>query len=544
LVQDLLLIQDLVWDVSHIGNFVTWTLLRVNQMNRPLGTWKLIALAIALGTPIGYWISSGTTSSGSNAYAMQLAEAQVARSGLEQNASVASADQLSKVFRDVSKSLKPSVVSIKNIVERSNVRPRGRGRSMPGLPPELEQFFGGSPFGGVPMDGFEDQSEMTGKKRVENGLGSGVIVRQDGYILTNNHVVAGASVLEVVLSDDRTFEAKVIGTDERTDLAVLKIDTTGLVTANLGNSSSMEVGDWVIAIGSPFGLAQTVTTGIVSATNRNDQGITLYDNFIQTDAAINPGNSGGPLLNLRGEVIGINTAIASRSGGYNGICFAVPSNTAKRILDDLISRGKVIRGFIGVQPATMTPAIAERFSLPSDLKGAFLVSVNKSMPAELAGLREKDVITAINGMPITSDSAMRRAIGEMKPGSVARITYFRDGKSRDVNVQVDELDEKRIADSMPVIDVFGMSVGEVSPETQQEYGLESGQGVEIKSVNRSSPFFRTLPAGVVVLSVGGKKVNSPREFEEALEAARKTGVIRMNVRDAESDKSIQFQLNR
>ena len=508
-------------------------------MNRPLDAWKLCALSLLFGAPIGYWLASSPTATNSPVYAQQVVDAQSAKNGLELSASVASADQLSKVFRDVSKSLKPSVVSIKNIVEQ-RIR-TGRSRGNMSLPPELEQFFGPQ---SNDLDSDSPGSEIK-RGRVANGLGSGVIVREDGYILTNNHVVKGASVLEVVLSDDRKMEAKVIGTDERTDLAVLKIDATGLVAAKLGSSGDMEVGDWVIAIGSPFGLAQTVTAGIVSATNRNDQGITLYDNFIQTDAAINPGNSGGPLLNLRGEVIGINTAIASQSGGYNGICFAVPSDTAQRVLSDLIAKGRVTRGFIGVAPETLTPELALQLSLPADLRGALVTTVTKNMPADKAGIKRGDVITAINKIPVVSGSDMRRAIGESKPGSQVRVTIMRDNKLSDLLVQVSELDEKALAASVDSREILGIQVGEVSEETREEFGLSVGEGVEVRGVNRRSPLATRIPPGVVILSVNGKKVNSVEEFAETVERAvtdNSSGQIKMVIRDAESDKMLQIRI--
>lgn len=502
-------------------------------MNRPLEFWKLCVLSLVFGAPIGYWLASSPTATHSSVYAQQIVDSQTAKGGLELNTSVASADQLSKVFRDVSKSLKPSVVSIKNIVEQ-RVR-TGRSRGGLGLPPELESFFGPQL---NDLDG-ESLGGETDRGRVDNGLGSGVIVREDGYILTNNHVVKGASVLEVVLSDDRKMEAKVVGTDERTDLAVLKIEATGLVAAKLGKSSSMEVGDWVIAIGSPFGLAQTVTAGIVSATNRNDQGITPYDNFIQTDAAINPGNSGGPLLNLRGEVIGINTAIASRSGGYNGICFAVPSDTAQRVLDDLISKGRVTRGFIGVAPETLTPKIAEQLSLPLDLKGALVTMVTRNMPADKAGIKRGDVITAIDNNPVISGSDMRRAIGESKPGSKVKVTIMRDNRLKNFTVQISELDEKALAASAESREILGIQVGEVSAETREEFGLSVGEGVEVRGVNRRSPLATRIPPGVVILSVNGTKVGSVEEFADAVEVAA-SGQIKMVIRDSESDKMLQI----
>ena len=506
-------------------------------MNRSLGTWKPLILTLVLGFPIGYWLFSNPPTPPSAVYAQQAVDAQQARGGLGSSNGIASADQLSRVFRDVAKSLRPSVVSIKNVVERSAIKSRG-SRSL-GLPPELEQFFG-KQFDGLNNES-DDGSEVP-KGRIQNGLGSGVIVRTDGYILTNNHVVEGASILEVELSDDRKFDAKVIGTDIRTDLAILKIEAKGLVAASLGNSGEMEVGDWVIAIGSPFGLTQTVTAGIVSATNRSDQGITKYDNFIQTDAAINPGNSGGPLLNMRGEVIGINTAIASRSGGYNGICFAVPSDTAKRVLDDLINKGRVTRGVIGIRPETLRSEMLEKLSLPAGTRGALVASVTKGLPAAKAGLKEGDVITAINGVAIISDSGMRRAIGETKPGTKVKVDYLRGGKRLEVTITVDELDDEALAAaSMETIDVFGVTVGIVSDEARDELGLKQGEGVEVKKVNRNSPLAAIIPPGVVILSINGKKIGTPVEFAELMEVAGKTGMIKMIIRDGEADKSVQLR---
>jgi serine protease Do len=512
-------------------------------MRSPMKGFKLVAVLAILAAPVAYWLSPSPSSvSPSSLYAQQLAESNQARLDLDPQL-LAHADALSRVFREVSKSVKPSVVSIKSLVER----PRN-SRGMRGLPPEFEQFFGdrfgpfgSSPFGTRPEE--ESEPEIPGGK-VQMGLGSGVIVRSDGYILTNNHVVEGAAELEVYLSDDTKFIAKVVGTDPRTDLAVLKIDASGLVAAPMGDSSKVEVGDWSIAIGSPFGLAQTVTAGIISATKRTDQGITPYDDFIQTDAAINPGNSGGPLLNLRGEIIGINTAIASRGGGYNGVCFAVPSNTASRVLSDLISSGKVSRGFVGIRPASVTPAIAQQLSLPENQKGALVEQVTKGMPAEKAGIRAGDLIVSIDGVDIKSDSAMRRAIGETKPGTTVKIRVLREGKTVDFPVTVAALDEQALAtsqqQSMETMERLGIAIDQVPTDIARRYGLRDGEGVIVIGVARKSRFIGVKP-GDVILSVNGNKTNSSDEFLEALGEVRQGAATTFVIRDAESERMITIR---
>jgi serine protease Do len=495
--------------------------------------YKLLALVMALSVPTGYWLFSQPSVVPSPAYARQLEDSKGARVQLEPEL-LAHADALSRVFREVSKSVKPSVVSIKALVERPRMQ-----RGFSGLPPEFEPFFGDR--FGQPQ---EDEGEFVPGDKVQSGLGSGVIVRSDGYVLTNNHVVQGAAELEVYLSDDTKYVAKVVGTDPRTDLAVLNIDATGLVAAPIGDSSKVEVGDWAIAIGSPFGLAQTVTAGIISATKRTDQGITPYDDFIQTDAAINPGNSGGPLLNLRGEIIGINTAIASRGGGYNGVCFAVPSNTASRVLGDLISSGKVSRGFVGIRPESVTPAIAKQLSLPENQKGALVASVTKGMPADKAGIRVGDVITLIDGVEIRSDSAMRRAIGETKPGTTVAIQVLRDGRKIEIPVMVAALDEEALAASeqqtMEAMKRMGIAVTEVPSEISKAYGLREGEGVVVTGVSRRGRFVG-INVGDVILSVNGTKTNSAEDFLAAVDEVRQGETMTLVVRDAESERMVKIR---
>jgi len=503
-------------------------------MHRPLRSWKLFLISFAVAGTVGYWLLSPPNVSPSPIYAQQLAESNQAKMQLDPEL-LAHAEALSRVFREVSKSVKPSVVSIKSLVDRPTA-----SRNLRGLPPEFEQFFGDR--FGIPMEPEEDIPSPGG--RVQAGLGSGVVVRSDGYILTNNHVVEGAAELEVYLSDDTKYVAKVIGSDPRTDLAVLKIEATGLVAASIGDSSKVEVGDWAIAIGSPFGLAQTVTAGIISATKRTDQGITPYDDFIQTDAAINPGNSGGPLLNLKGEIIGINTAIASRGGGYNGVCFAVPSNTAARVLADLISSGSVSRGFVGIRPAAVTPAIAQQLSLPENQKGALVEQVTKGMPAEKAGIRVGDVIISIDGVPITSDSAMRRAIGETRPGTTVQIKLIRDGRTLEIPVTVAALDEKALAASerqaSEMMQRLGIAIDVVPSDLARRYGLEEGEGVVVTGVARRGRFLG-VGVGDVILSVNGTKVNSPDEFLEIVGELRQGQAITLVIRNAESERMVTIR---
>ncbi|HYP82402.1 S1C family serine protease [Variovorax sp.] len=271
----------------------------------------------------------------------------------------------------------------------------------------------------------DDQPQM--------GLGSGVIVSPDGYILTNNHVVAGADEIEVTLNDSRQAQAKVIGTDPDTDLAVLKIELDRLPTVALGNSDSLQVGDQVLAIGNPFGVGQTVTSGIVSALGRNQLGINTFENFIQTDAAINPGNSGGALVDVNGNLEGINTAIYSRSGGSMGIGFAIPVSTAKQVLHDIVSEGKVTRGWIGVEPSDLSPELAETFGVKAD-QGVIITGVLQNGPAAQAGMRPGDVITGVGNAQVRNVQQLLTTVAALKPGVPARFAMRRGGNEVELDV--------------------------------------------------------------------------------------------------------------
>jgi len=334
---------------------------------------------------------------------------------------------LSTAFRDVATAAKPSVVSIRatQVVRAGRSAPFG---DVPMFDSRLRDFFGDR----FPVPSFPDELRRTGQ-------GSGVIISDDGYILTNNHVVADAKEIVVRLSDDREKRASIVGADPKTDLAVVKIEASGLHPAKFGDSDALEVGEWVLAIGSPFGLRQTLTAGIVSAKGRANMGIVDYENFIQTDAAINPGNSGGPLLNLRGEVVGINTAIFSRSGGYMGIGFSIPVNMAERIQQRLIEDGKVTRGYLGVMIRELDEERVAKLGLEENTGGVLVDRVVDAGPAAKAGLLPEDVILGLDGTPVSDVRRLRERVAAVAPGKVVELEILRAGKRRQVKVDISEL---------------------------------------------------------------------------------------------------------
>ena len=359
---------------------------------------------------------------------------------------------VSNAFRTVAETIRPSVVSI------STRQMQMRRRLPPGFPPDL-------------FSGPSGQDE-------ETGMGSGVIVRPDGYILTNNHVVEGADELKVELSDGRIVDGTIVGTDPQTDLAVLKIDLPGLRAAPLGNSDEIHVGDWVLAIGSPFGLDQTVTAGIISGKHRQQKIIADgngLEDFLQTDAAINPGNSGGPLVNIRGELIGINTAILSRSGANAGIGFAIPVALAEPVLESIIETGEVRRAFLGAQVVDVNPTAVENFDLKVAI-GALIAGVLENQPAEKAGLQPGDVVTKVDGRPCTGGTQLVNYIASRRPGASIELEVNRAGKSLQVRVDLQERTDAAMA-LFKSGDLFGAEMVPVTPETAQRFGyagLRSG----------------------------------------------------------------------
>lgn len=369
----------------------------------------------------------------------------------------------------------------------------------------------------------------------EQSLGSGVIVGSNGYILTNSHVVDGASEVKVFLRDKREFTARIVGTDPKTDVAVLKVDEEGLPAIPLGDSSKVEVGDVVFAIGNPFGVGQTVTMGIVSATGRGNLGIEDYEDFIQTDAAINPGNSGGALINTRGELIGINTAILSRSGGNQGVGFAVPVNLARHVMDQITRNGRVVRGWLGAVIQDVTPAIAKAFGLPS-AQGVLIGDVKADGPAARAGLVSGDVILEMNGQPVMDSKTLRLQISQSPPGEVMRLKVRRGTEDRDMTVTLGELPVEAAQASPENEDanlLRGLPVEGLTPEIRQQLDLPAGtRGVVVTQVDSNSPAATSgVREGDVIVEVNRRPVHSVQEFTQAASSAGKQSVLVRILRD-------------
>ncbi|HTZ97242.1 MAG TPA: DegQ family serine endoprotease [Terriglobales bacterium] len=384
--------------------------------------------------------------------------------------------------------------------------------------PFFQQFFG-------------RQFPQAPQQQRERGLGSGVIVSPDGYILTNNHVIDKATDIKVMLSDKRQFPGKVVGADPKTDIAVVKIEATGLPTIALGDSSKIEVGDYAFAIGNPFGVGETATMGIISATGRNGLDIEDYEDFIQTDAAINPGNSGGALLNARGELVGINTAILSGgSGGNQGIGFAIPINMAKYVMDQILKHGKVVRGYIGVGVQEVTPDLAKAFNVPAE-KGALVGSVEPNSPGDKAGLKRGDIITQLNGQPISGSNDLRLKVGSMAPGTKVSLKINRNGQTSDISITLGEAPtgkganaEGGSAENSPM---QGVQVDELTGDIRQQLGLGADvKGVVVTQVPDGSPASDAgLQRGDVIQQVNRKPVNSVDDYERLIREAGKQSLV-------------------
>ncbi len=391
----------------------------------------------------------------------------------------------------------------------------------------FERFFGGRPGQGQGGRGPARQFRQVGQ-------GSGFIITRDGYILTNNHVVGDADKITVKLKDGREFEGTLVGTDPKSEVAVIKIEAgEELPVAELGDASSLEIGEWVMAVGNPFGLAETVTVGVVSATGRNNIGIAEYEDFIQTDAAINPGNSGGPLVNLDGQVVGINTAIYTRSGGYMGIGFAIPVNLAVQIKDQLVANGRVVRGYLGIQlnREELSDDMAQSFGL--DQAGGVLVAeVVDGSPAAAAGLQAGDIILEMDGEPVAGNSTFRNRVAMVEPGRTVALLIFRDGTRRTVDVTIGTLPgEEGGPEATAAVSKLGLSVRDLTEDVAQRMGYEADSGVLVDGVEPGSPAEAAdLRPGCLVTSVNRRPVQSVADFNRALADAAPVGRVLLRVK--------------
>jgi serine protease Do len=452
------------------------------------------------------------------------------------------AKAFSNVFAKASKEAMPAVVSIKveKTVETSSLFGDQSQLNDPfGLFGDdfMRQFFGDR----VP-------SQQTPRKQLEQGQGSGFIISKDGYILTNNHVVGDVDKITVVLKDGRKFEdAKLIGTDPDSEVALIKINGDNFPVLPMGDSDKIEIGDWVIAIGNPFGLSETVTVGVISAVGRSNVHIAAYENFIQTDAAINPGNSGGPLINIDGQVIGINTAIYSESGGYMGIGFAIPINMARTIEQQLKETGKVTRGYLGLYARDMTQDMAEPLKL-KNAQGVIVASIEKGSPAEKAGIKTNDIITQMNGKKIETYDVFRNEIAVMKPGSSVKLAIDREGKTIDIDVTLGDRPMPETAKSRSKTETpqstqstLGVNVQNVTKDIANQFGYNIGEGVIVSGVTSGSPADTAgIETGDLIQSVNRQNVNSVTEFKKVISEFKGNKILLLIKRVINTEQVSQF----
>ena len=422
---------------------------------------------------------------------------------------------------DIAKRSSPAVVNI-STTQKSERAERGERRRMPPSPFGPGPGPGPGPFGGEDFEEFFRRFFGNPPQNQPRSLGSGFLISDDGYIITNNHVVSEAAKITVRLSDKEEYEARVVGTDEKTDLALIKITAKHTLTQlPLGRSGDLQVGDWVLAIGNPFGLEQTVTAGIVSAKGRVINA-GPYDDFIQTDASINPGNSGGPLLNLKGEVVGINTAIFSSGGGNIGIGFAIPIDQARAIVDQLKEKGKVTRGWLGVSIQSVTPELAKSFGLKEPI-GALVAEVTKDGPADKAGINRGDVITTFNGATVKDSHELPALVARTPVGEKAEVVVLRNGKEQSINVKLGELaDQQAKAESSEGSEgSWGLSVADLNSEVARRFQFDRNQkGVVVVDVDPDSPAAASnIQPGDIIEEVNRQPVSSVEEFEKATSAA-------------------------
>ena len=469
-----------------------------NSFHKRLAAFGLAGVVVTAGAAIGLAQASDPTTK-TEAPNLPLQETSVARDGLPRGSFAPIVDKVS-----------PAVVKIE-VTATKDVQMEGP----PGFDnPFFQQFFGGQ---GGPQE----------RQEVEHGLGSGVIVSRDGYILTNNHVVDGAKDVKVTLADGREFTAKVVGHDEKTDVAVVKIDANNLPTIPMADSRNVEVGDVVLAVGNPFGVGETVTEGIVSAKNRGGMGIEHYENFIQTDAPINPGNSGGALVDIDGRLIGINTAIMSRSGGSQGIGFAIPSDLARGVMESLIQYGHVTRGYLGVIIQNVTPDLASQFDV-KDNHGALVSEVEANSPAEKAGLKEGDVIVKFNGEQITDSRQLELEVADVKPGSKVPVMVIRNGDDKTVDVTIkpqpgtEQLADSGSQDNSDNSTLNGVTVADLNSQAREQFNIpDDVKGAVITQVDPASASAQAgLQPGEVIESINRHPVSNADDAVQLTEHSK------------------------
>lgn len=411
-------------------------------------------------------------------------------------------------------------------------------------------FAGNDPFGGMFGDNFFKHffNMPRDQKQTVHALGSGVIISKDGYILTNNHVVEHADKLTVTLENKKKYTAKVIGTDPQSDVAVIKIDADDLPAASLANSDSVRIGQWVIAVGNPFGLMHTVTAGIISAKGRSSVGITDYEDFIQTDASINPGNSGGALADLDGNVVGINTAIESNTGSNAGVGFAIPINMAKSIMEELVKNGKVSRGYLGIYLQDINDNLAKALKLKST-EGALVADVQSGTPAEKAGVKRGDIITAINGTPVDNSTTLRNQVAETEPGTDVKLTVLRKGEEKDLTVKLGERPENLSlaangSSEQSTSKNLGLTIENLTPDLAQQFGYKNDHGVVVTDVASGSPAEDAgLHKNDLIKQVNQKDVNNVGEFENIVKDLKKGDVVALLVRRGQNTFYVAIQMN-
>lgn len=457
----------------------------------------------------------------------------------QDQASISSLRQMGKAFTSIAEKTSPAVVGIK--ADKVYMQQFG------GMPYWFfedpffdDDFF--EHFFGRPRQRQRQQPKQ--RKTVRPVQGSGFIISEDGYILTNNHLVGEAENVRVQLNDEREFEAEVIGADPESDVALVKIDQEDLPYLELADSDALEVGEWVIAIGSPFGLSHTVTAGIVSAKGRSGVGITTYEDFIQTDAAINPGNSGGPLLNLEGKVVGINTAIVSRSGGNMGIGLAIPVNLAKSIFDQLKKEGKVVRGYLGIALQDINPELAENFGL-KDSKGVIITEVVEDSAAEKAGLKFEDIIVEFNGKTVEDRADLMKRVAVLPPETKVELVVMRDGKKKEITAELGERPKRGelMTETPATVYDLGLEVRNLSDDLAERLDYDGLEGVVVTEVRAGSVAqHEGMEPGMLIMKVNRTEIDNVKEFYKEIEKVKKGRTVVLLVTDGKYRRFVTLRV--